>query len=671
MKPRHCRAIRACAGLLWLLAVALRAAETAPPPAGGWRLAGEASPYLQLHADNPVTWYPWGAAALQRAQRENKPLFISIGYYTCHWCHVMARESFSDPAIAALLNAHFVAIKIDREQRPDLDAAYMEYVLLTAGQGGWPLSVWATPQGEPFFGGTYFPPHAARGRSGFREVLEKISSAWQADEAGVRKVARHAVATLRAQATPAAPRAQLTAAPLQAAREAYAANYDALQGGFGPAPKFPEPARLLFLLADRDAASAPMALATLDHMLSGGIHDRLAGGWHRYATDFEWRIPHFEKMLYDQALLARACLAAWERTGAERYRACVTGTLDFTLDALRAAGGGFHAALAADSAAAPGGPAEEGAAYTWTWAQLDAALPEPELKAWAVARYGLEERGNATADPTGELAGRNVLWQALDDAALTARFGVPPDTVPQRNAAVDERLRSARRRRPPVPVDDKVVTAWNGYQITALAEAGRKLNAPRYRAAARAAARFLLDKLYDADHGVLYRDWRGGVRGAPGFLEDYAALAQGLLALHDADAGHDWLRWARQLADGMCARFEDTARGGFFRTPADTALWLRDKPLDDGAALSGNAMAVQVLLTLERLTGQAAYGDRARRAAAWAAAQLASAPDAMPGMLSVWPQLLALSAAPDRGAAAGALDGRDAARDTAGQAPDP
>jgi uncharacterized protein YyaL (SSP411 family) len=637
------------AGLLVvLLACLVRTADTAEPRAGGWRLGAEASPYLQLHADNPVTWYPWGREALERARAENRPLFISIGYFTCHWCHVMARESFSDPAIAALLNTHFVAVKIDREQRPDLDAAYMDYVTLTAGQGGWPLSVWATPEGEPFFGGTYFPPRAALGRSGFHAVLERISEAWREDEAGVREVARHAVATLRERAAPVEPLARLTQAPVQSARREYAVQYDELQGGFGPAPKFPQPARLLFLLADSDPASAPMALATLDHMLAGGIHDRLEGGFHRYATDFEWRVPHFEKMLYDQALMARACLAAWQRSGAARYRACVEDTLDFTLRALRDPGGGFHAALSADSPVTEDGHAEEGVYYTWDREQLAAALPEETLRAWAMARYGLSEQGNAISDPLGDMAGRNVLWLALDDAALAERFDVDTATVRARNARIETRLRSARRTRPPVPVDDKVVTAWNGYLITALARAGAALDAPRYLAAAREAAAFLLEALYDAESGMLYRDWRRGVRGVPGFLDDHAALAQGLLALHAADGERRWLVQAERLVDSMRARFEDTVHGGFFSTAADHELWLRDKPLADGAVLSGNGVAIQVLLRLGRLTGRQDCLDAAYRAAAWAAAQYAGNPAAMPSVLQSWSRLQALEVTEER-----------------------
>ncbi len=348
LRLRQC--LTALLALLLLLGAPAQAETPASSqPAGGWRLADESSPYLRLHADNPVAWHPWGEAAFAQARRENKPVFISIGYFTCHWCHVMARESFSDPTIARLLNAHFIAIKVDREQRPDVDAAYMRYVTLTSGHGGWPMSVWTTPDGKPFLGGTYYPPEAGRGRPGFRPLLEKLAAAWASDADGIRRVADNAVATLRRMDASATPLAQLDNAPLLTARKQFAASYDELQGGFGPAPKFPQPARLLFLLQDADADSAAMALHTLDSMIAGGIHDQLGGGFHRYATDPDWHVPHFEKMLYDQALIARACLVAYRRTGAARYAATARAILDFTLAEMRDPQGGFYSALSADS----------------------------------------------------------------------------------------------------------------------------------------------------------------------------------------------------------------------------------------------------------------------------------------------------------------------------------
>ena len=636
--------VRKCAIATLLSAVCLLSVASlcaAERPAG-WRLASESSPYLQLHADNPVAWYPWGEAALEKARRENKPLFISIGYFTCHWCHVMARESFSDAAIAKLLNDHFVAIKIDREQRPDLDAAYMQYVQLTMGRGGWPLSVWATPDGEPFLGGTYYPPTSKPGQTGFSELLTRLAALWVADEASIRETAQHAVGLLTKVGASARP-VTLSNAPLAVARQEYRQTYDELQGGFGPAPKFPQPARLLFLLDDTEPASREMALHTLSRMINGGIYDQLGGGFHRYSTDFEWRLPHFEKMLYDQALIARACLVAWRETRRPEFAAAARAVLDFSLRELGHAGGGFYSALSADSLVETGADAhmEEGVFYTWTWAQLIDALGKGDLLDWAAARYDLSAQGNAVHDPLGEMAGRNVLAEVLDAEQLAARFKVEAATARQRNIQIDDRLLRARAQRPAVPVDDKVVTVWNGYMITTLALAGRLLDEPRYIDAAARTADFLLEKLYDTQDRVLYRDWRAGVRGVAGFNEDYAALAEGLLALHRVTAERRWLQQAMQLVDRQLELFWDKANGGFFNTSAGRAAWLREKGIVDGAAVSDNGMSIHVLLALARLTGQADYRRRARQTAAWAMGQLSDSPSDMPYALRAWPLLLA------------------------------
>jgi len=633
--------LRPCLAALMVLLLSGANAPVQIPPSpqatGGWRLANEASPYLRLHADNPVAWHPWGEAAFAQARRENKPVFISIGYFTCHWCHVMARESFSNPAIARLLNEHFIAIKVDREQRPDVDAAYLRYVTLTSGQGGWPMSVWTTPEGKPFLGGTYYPPEAGQGRPGFRPLLEKLAAAWAADADAISRVADNAVVTLRRLDESATPLARIDRQPLATARRQYAATYDELQGGFGPAPKFPQPARLLFLLQDTAADSVEMALHTLDSMIAGGIHDQLGGGFHRYAIDPDWHVPHFEMMLYDQALVARACLVAYRRTGEARYAATARDILDFSLAEMRDPQGGFYSALSADSPV-PGKSQEhmqEGAYYTWTWDQLTEALPDAELRDWAAARYGITRAGEAN----GEVAGSNVLYRALDTAALAARFEVAPGVARQRLAQVDALLLAARGERPAVPVDDKVVTAWNGYMITTLALAGRVLDEPRYLAAAVAAAEFIGTRLLDKDATLLYRDWRDGVRGVAGFCEDYAAMAEALLALYRVSGDRDWLLQARDLADAMLARFWDNAGGGFFNAAADTELWLREKPLADGAAVSANGVALHVLLDLAQLTGAARFRERSRETASWAGAQLADAPAAMPYTLIVWESL--------------------------------
>ena len=615
---------------------------------GGWRLAAESSPYLNMHAGNPVEWYPWGEEAFAKARRENKPLFISIGYFTCHWCHVMARESFENPEIAKLLNEHFVALKVDREQRPDIDDAYMRYINLTRGHGGWPMSVWATPDGEPFTGGTYFPAEDRQGKPGMKSLLTRLAGMWKDDEANIRKVAAQAVAAMRELEGGA--RSSKTLArelPLRA-QEELAAEFDELQGGFGPAPKFPRPASLLFLLESPQQGGADMALATLDHMAAGGIHDQLAGGFHRYSTDFEWRVPHFEKMLYDQALIAHAYLSAWQRTEAEQYSAIVRKTLDFSLASMRDARGGFYSALAADSppTGQPAGPMEEGAYYTWDWQQLGAALGDVGLLNWAAARYGVREGGNSVSDARGDIGRRNVLYAALDEKGLAAKFGVDLITVKQRNARVEELLLKARAQRPAVPVDDKVVAAWNGYMLSTLALAGQLLKEPRYIEAAQQTAAFLLDNLYDVERGVLYRDWRNGVPGAPGFGEDYAAVAGGLLALYMATREKHWLVQAQALVDHLLAGYRDETAGGFFNAPADTDLWVREKPVIDGTTLSLNGMAVHVLLDLAPLAGNDAYRDRAWKTAAWAGAQMAESPSFMPYILMAWPRLLAPAGQP-------------------------
>jgi uncharacterized protein len=609
---------------------------------GGWRLAGESSPYLRMHAENPVQWFPWGEQAFETARRENKPMFISIGYFTCHWCHVMARESFSNPEIAALLNERFVAIKVDREQRPDVDAAYMNYVVATRGQGGWPMSVWATPDGHPFVGGTYFPPDASEGQAGMKQLLIRIGELWRTEEDRVRKTADSAVAMLRKQATAVTPTPRLTAGTLVEARKQLTGSYDELQGGFEPAPKFPQPARLLFLLQDEEPASVAMALHTLDRMAAGGIYDQLEGGFHRYSTDSDWRVPHFEKMLYDQALIARAYLFAYRRTGAEKYAAMTRGILDFTLRQLRDPKGGFYAALSADSPVEAGqaGHMEEGAYYTWTWRQVTEALGEGGLRDWAAARFGLSESGNARGDPRGEMAGKNVLYLEAPAEALARQFKEDLGTANRRTAEAEERLLGARRRRPPVPLDDKVVTAWNGYMITTLAQAGRLLEEPRYSAAAAATAGFVMDTLYDDQTGILYRDWREGKRGVPGFSDDYAAMAEGLLMLYQVTGETPRLAQARRLLDTQLSLFWDEANGGFFQTTPDTELWVREKEASDGATLSANGMAVHVLLDLGGMTHDRTYRDKAVKTATWAGAQLWDVPAAMPYILIRWPELM-------------------------------
>jgi uncharacterized protein YyaL (SSP411 family) len=632
--------------LLGAMAPAPAGRGTAEAHAGGWRLADESSPYLQLHEDNPVQWYPWGEEAFERARRENKPVFVSIGYFTCHWCHVMARESFSDPGIAALLNDKFISIKVDREQRPDIDAAYLNYVIATRGQGGWPLSVWTTPEGHPFFGGTYFPPEAGLGRVGFRDLLQRLAAVWQDDRDGVMATAERAVKLMAAESAVQGT-GRLSPDIPQRARAALAVSHDDMQGGFGPAPKFPQPARLLFLLRGDDDAAAEMALFTLDEMARGGIHDQLGGGFHRYATDFDWRVPHFEKMLYDQALVGRAYLYAWQRTREARYAGVARRTLDFVLAGMRSGEGGFFSALGADSHVTHGdtGHMTEGAYYTWTLEQLTRALGDGPLRDRAMRHYGLSAQGNAIGDPLGEMAGRNVLYLARE--AASADDGSDPEQDAAVITDIENRLLAARQQRPAVPVDDKIVAEWNGYMLTTLALAGRLLDEPRYIEAAKDAAGFLMQSLYDEASGTLHRDWRGGRRGVAGFSADYAAMAEGLLMLYKVTGERRWLRLSRSLVDSMLARFRDDAAGGFYLATADKQLWLREKPASDGASLAVNTVAIHVLLDLARLAGEPAYADLARQTAAWLQAQQDNNPAGMTYALIRWPELLR-SASPVR-----------------------
>jgi hypothetical protein len=439
----------------------------------------------------------------------------------------------------------------------------------------------------------------------------------------------------------------LTKAPLVQARKQYADHYDSIQGGFGSAPKFPQPAQLMFLLQDEEQASADMALFTLDKMVEGGIFDQLGGGFHRYSTDFDWRVPHFEKMLYDQALIARAYLYAYRRTQDKKYADTARAVLDFTLVEMRDEKGGFYSALSADSSVTHDseGHMEEGAYYTWSWQQLNEAINDEALRDWAAERYGILEYGNALSDPLGEMDGKNVLYRAVDTRELAKKFKVNTVTANQRNAEVDKRLIRARSKRPAVPIDDKVVTVWNGYMLTTLAMAGQLLDEPRYIHAAEITAKFLLDALYDEKQGVLFRDWRAGERGVPGFSEDYAGVAEGLLALYKITGNKSWLSKASNLVDSQLEKFWDENNGGLFSTASDTELWLREKEASDGATLSTNGIAAHVLHQLGKLTGHQKYTQKAWQTVAWAGAQLGDIPSAMPYTLIVWPDLPATASA--------------------------
>ncbi len=567
------------------------------------RLANETSPYLLQHANNPVDWFPWGPDALARAKLLDRPIFLSIGYAACHWCHVMERESFEDARTAESLNARFVAIKVDREERPDLDQVYMAAVQAMTGSGGWPMSVFLTPDGRPFYGGTYFPDEPRHGMPSFRQVLDGVDRAWreqrdQVEEAGSRLIA----GLVKQQQLEAAPSdAGPTSDLLDAATAGIEASFDAANGGWGGAPKFPQPMTIEYLLRRHVATGDPRALAialrSLEAMADGGVRDQLGGGFHRYSTDARWLVPHFEQMLYDNAQLARVYTHAWSLTGDARWRAVAEGTLDYVIRELTTADGAFAASQDADTEHV------EGLTFTWRSTEIREVLGE-EASLFTTA-YGVTDDGN--------WEGVTILSRVRGDLALADTYGLTTTEVAERLADARARLLARRTERAQPARDDKALAAWNGLAIAALADAGRAFGEPRYVAAAVQAAETIVGGLLRAD-GVLGRSWKDGRSTGSGVLEDYADLADGLLALYEATFDERWFTTAVALAERILARFTDHA-GGFFDTADDhERLVTRPKDVQDNAVPSGNAMATSVLLRLAALTGDGRYQDAADRA---------------------------------------------------------
>ena len=635
---------RAAVAILSLVAVAGGWAGDEPATRPPNRLIHEKSPYLRQHADNPVDWYPWGGEAFARARKENKPIFLSIGYSTCHWCHVMARESFSDPAIARLLNDNFVCIKVDREERPDIDRVYLTFVQASTGGGGWPMSVWLTPDLKPFFGGTYYAPEDQGGRPGFKTMLKRLIDLWTKQHEHVLQKSDEMLAALAADTHAAAPAGEL---PLAALREkAFAQlkeSFDAAHGGFESAPKFPTPVNLEFLFdfATTSATAAQreealrFALATLRAMAAGGIHDHLGGGFHRYSVDAEWRVPHFEKMLYDQAQLANVYLTAWQLAGDPALRDAATDTLDYLRRRMTDSEGGFYTAEDADSALANNPAAHgEGAFYVWTEPEIAQLLGVDEARLFAYA-YGVESDGNVTGESAAELAHQNVLFRAHTDAETAAHFKLTEPATHARLAAALRTLAAAREQRSHPFRDDKIVTAWNGLAISAFARAAQALDDPADAAAAARAATFVQTKLFDATTGRLAHSYRGGARDEVAFAEDYAFLIQGLLDLYEATFEVRWLEWAVQLQEKQNQLFADETAGGYFANAAgDPSVLLRLKEDSDGAEPSANSIAVRNLARLGALLHREDWLALARRTARAFGPQLERAPLAMPQMLA-------------------------------------
>ncbi|HEY8899712.1 MAG TPA: thioredoxin domain-containing protein [Chthoniobacterales bacterium] len=584
-------------------------------------LAAATSPYLLQHADNPVHWHEWNAAAFARAQAENKPVFLSIGYSTCHWCHVMAHESFENPEIAAVLNEFYVSIKVDREERPDIDRLYMAFVQATTGSGGWPMSVWLTPKGEPFFGGTYFPPTDRYGRPGFATVLERIAELWAAEPDRILAQGADVIASLRETSTPPSASLELNAAPLLAGFDAFATNYDAARGGFGGGPKFPRPSVFNFLLRRPEPEALEITLHTLRAMAAGGMRDHLGGGFHRYSVDGAWHVPHFEKMLYDQAQLVGSYLDAWQITGDAHFAVLVRETLGYVTRDLTHAQGGFFSAEDADSLLEHGQPAHaEGAFYVWSHDEIGRLLG-PERAAIFGQRYGVESGGNVdpAADPHHEFTGKNILVERAAEPALEAERAI---------------LFEARARRPRPHLDDKILTAWNGLMISAFARTGAAMDAPDYLAIARRAAEFVRAELFDPATGELLRTWRDGRASIRAFTEDYAFLIQALLDLYEADLDPAWFEWAQELQAKQDALFFDESTGSYLGSAeGDPLVPLRLRDDYDGAEPSANAVATRNLLRLAWMTHDDAFTERARRILASFETILHRMPSAVPQML--------------------------------------
>ncbi len=588
----------------------------------GNRLSAASSPYLLQHAENPVDWYEWGEEAFAAARSADRPILLSVGYAACHWCHVMAHESFEDPATAAFMNDHFVNVKVDREERPDVDRIYMDAVQAMSGHGGWPMTVFMDPDGRPFFAGTYFPREDRGGHPSFRRVMEAVSDAWEHRRAEVESQAERLTAAVT-RSLP-APTEAAGAGLVMAGYEGLAQAYEPVHGGFGGAPKFPQAPALELLLRVAGRTDAPRATGMLHHtlraMAAGGIYDQVGGGFARYAVDHRWLVPHFEKMLYDNALLARLYLRGWQVTADEDLRRIAVETLDYMLDGLGLPGGGLASSEDADS------EGEEGKFYVWGHDEFLAAAG-PGDAALAADYFDVT--------PGGNFEGVNVLSVPHPLEEVAARHGLAPDEATQAIERVRARLRETRERRVRPGLDDKVVTAWNGLALRALAEAGAVLGSDRYLDAGRRLGGFLLDELVRAD-GRLLRSWRDGRATIPAFCEDYGALAVGLFALYQATGEVRWFAAARRLTQEMLRLFADREGAGFFST-GDDAPALIDRPKDilDNPTPSANSMAAEAVLHLRQYTGDAGLDEALDGALALAGLVARSHPQAVGHALAV------------------------------------
>lgn len=588
------------------------------------RLTHELSPYLLQHASNPVDWHAWGNEAFDKARREDKPIFLSIGYSTCHWCHVMANESFEDEDVASLLNKWFVSIKVDREERPDIDNIYMTVCQAMIGQGGWPLTIIMTPDRKPFFAATYIPKFGRYGRPGLMELLPRIAEIWRDQRSEVLDSAEAVTQAIsNSMARPQAETA-LSFDVIQKAFDQLAARFDRRNGGFGGAPKFPSPHNLVFLLRyayrTKNRAAVEMVRNTLVQMRVGGIYDHLGFGFHRYSTDAEWKVPHFEKMLYDQALLLMAYTEAWQVTGQDVFRRTVSEIIEYLSRDLRSPEGGFYSAEDADS------EGEEGKFYLWTRDEIIQILGE-EQGSQVAEYFQVRPGGNFDDEATGQHSGRNILH-------TKPGFDASPGAYDPKLDEARVKLLEARKRRIRPSLDDKILTDWNGLTIAALAIASRVFQVSAYYDAADSAASFLLSRLADVNGRLLHR-YRNGQAGIQASLDDYSFLVWGCLELYETRYQSSWLETARNLTLEQIERFWDEKDGGFFFTPSDgEQLIVKQKELYDGAVPSGNSVAFFNLLRLGRLTGDPEFEARAARLAAYASSQVSLAPLAYTAFLT-------------------------------------
>ena len=569
------------------------------------KLINETSPYLLQHANNPVEWYPWGEEALQQAVDQDKPILLSIGYAACHWCHVMAHESFEDEETAALMNDNFVNIKVDREERPDLDSIYMSAVQALTGQGGWPMTVFLTPAGKPFYGGTYYPPVARYGMPSFQQLLTRIAQTWMTKRDEIERSASGIAGHLSQTVQPAGNGEVLNQEVFDRALSNILSKFDAQEGGFGSAPKFPPSMTIEFLLrmhlARADGMALHMAQITLDKMAYSGMYDQLGGGFARYATDDRWLVPHFEKMLYDNALLSRVYLHAYQLTGNPLYRRIVEETLDFAIRELRHESGGFFSSYDADSEGV------EGKFYVW---DSDEVRQQLGSEAALFMRYY-----DITAG--GNWEGHNILNIAEEPAAIAAEFDLSLLAMMERLQSAKQTLLQVRGQRIWPGLDDKVLTSWNGLMLASFSEAGRILKRTDYTNIAVENAQFIFTHLRQTN-GRLLRTWKSGSEAKyNGYLEDYAYLADGLLALYQTTFDEHWFNWAQELAAQMMTHFADETNGGFFDTANDhESLLYRPKEIQDNATPSANSMAAHVLLKLSLYQGNGQYWDRAQQTVA-------------------------------------------------------